>query len=224
MLVIRDAQLQSFIATSGDDIELLIAQAELRINPSRVDGIRPVRLKAMARIAMETAMSVGLTKAEDIAGFAALMFEVSPRFHEEPTIATALADESFQPGERLSFLFERTSDEAWADAVKLYDENVWFGMNPSNSPESQEDSEQPAKPVDYIELTLNQVQTVEKLAEQHKSSPSLETASQMEKEVEKLCFYQNSAKGAPKVRAKQAYDQAKALVLGRAVTQRLSAP
>jgi hypothetical protein len=218
MLVIRDAQLQSFIASGSDDIELLIAQAEVRINPSRVDGIRPIRLRSMARIAMETALSVGMTKAEDIAGFAALMFEISPQFHQEPSIAVALADESFQPGERLTYLFERTTDEAWADAVKLYDQNIWFGTKPANT---ETDNEQNSKPVDYIELTLAQVQAVEKLAERHKSSPSLDSASQMEIEVEKLCFYQNSAKGAPKIRAKQAYDQAKALVLGRAVTQRL---
>jgi hypothetical protein len=218
MLVIRDAQLQSFIAENSDDIEILIAQAEVRINPSRVDGIRPIRLRSMARIAMETAMSVGMTKAEDIAGFAALMFEISPQFHQEPSIAMALADESFQPGERLTYLFERTTDEAWADAARLYDENLWFGAKPAGRTDSDEDP----KPIDYIALTLAQVQTVEKLAEGHKSSPSVESASQMEKEVEKLCFYQNSAKGAPKIRAKQAYDQARALVLGRAVTQRLS--
>ncbi len=222
MLVIRDAQLQSFIATSDDDLEVLIAQAELRINPSRVDGVRPVRLRSMARIAMETATSVGLTNAEDIAGFAALMFEISPRFHLEPTIATALADETFKPGERLSLLFERTSDENWAEAEKLYDENIWFGMKPSN-PTDMSDGEGSAKSVDFIELTLEQVQTVEDLAKQHKSSPSKETASQLEREIEKLCVYQNSAKGATKNRAEQAYEQARALVLGRAVTQKLTA-
>lgn len=77
------------------------------------------------------------------------------------------------------------------------------------------------KPVDYIERTLSQVETVHKAADRLTSSEDKESADQLEIEIEKLCFYQNSAKGNPKVRAEQTAERVRALVLGNAITQPL---
>ena len=44
------------------------------------------------------------------------------------------------------------------------------------------------KPVDYMERTLSQVETVHKAADRLKSSVDKESADQLEIELEKLCF------------------------------------
>lgn len=81
------------------------------------------------------------------------------------------------------------------------------------------DNAQATTPVNYIELTLKQVESVEQAAERNKNEPDSESALQLEIELEKLCFYQTSAKGNPNVRARQAAGSARASVLGRAITQ-----
>ncbi|QYU68241.1 hypothetical protein J4558_26010 [Leptolyngbya sp. 15MV] len=112
MLVIRDAQIQSFIASNDDEVALLVAQAQIRMNPARVDGIRPARLRAMAKIAVEKARLFGLEKAEDVSGFASLMFEISPLFYEQKEIKAALTDTAYPIDIRLQTLFQRTDDAA----------------------------------------------------------------------------------------------------------------
>lgn len=219
MLVIRDAQMQAFIASGDDDIIELTAQAIVRINAQRVDGIRPIRLRSMVTMAVEKAKSFGLVKAEEIAGFAAMMFEISPQFFDQADVNLGLTDES-QPKEyRLNSLFERTTDNSWEEAVDLYDEAFWFGTPPREKTESESESPK----INYTQLTLAQVDKLGKMADEFKSAPNEASASQLEIEIEKLCHYQNSAKGFPKIRAKQAFEQAKALLLGRAVTQKHSA-
>lgn len=126
MLVIRDAQIQSLISQNDDDLEGLIIDAITRANPIRVDGIQTERLRTMVRIGIGKARDVGLTKAEDLGVFVALMFEVSPQFDQEPTINGVLGDTIYSPEDRLAQLFARVPDEAWATAVDLYDEKIWF--------------------------------------------------------------------------------------------------
>ena len=126
MLVIRDAQIQSLIAKSDDDIVRLTAEAVIRACHSRVASIRPLRLLSMVKIGIARAKELGFQNAEDIASFVALMFEVAPQFSEQPEIAAVLADTTFSPGERISQLPERVSDAAWAEAEQLYDARYWF--------------------------------------------------------------------------------------------------
>jgi hypothetical protein len=80
----------------------------------------------MATLGIERAKAAGFKKAEDIAIFVALMFEISPTFDEQPMIAAVLADTNFPVSERLSQLPERVPDEAWLEAEARYDSNFWF--------------------------------------------------------------------------------------------------
>jgi hypothetical protein len=80
------------------------------------------------------------------------------------------------------------------------------------------DNDQERTPVNYIELTLKQADVVDEAANRHKESPGKDTEMQIEIELEKLCFYQASAKGNPKMRAQQAAESARAIVLARAIT------
>jgi hypothetical protein len=131
MLVIRDEQLRSFIARDENDLLELVAEAVIKANPQRVSAIRPERMVSMVKLGIERARAAGIDLAEDIAAFVALMFEISPGFDQQPSIAAVLADTSFPIGERLWQLAERVPDEAWDEAVASYDENFWFRENDS---------------------------------------------------------------------------------------------
>lgn len=82
-------------------------------------------------------------------------------------------------------------------------------------------NEQDKVSIDYIKLTLEQAEKVEKLALQTKSSEDPKEILQLEIEMEALAFYQNTAKGNPRRRAAKVIDIARSTVLGRAVTQPL---
>ena len=126
MLVIRDSQLQSFIAQNEDDVVKLVCDAVIKSNRERVKDVRPLRLISMAKIGIERARSAGVTRPEDIAAFVALMFEISPKFYRHPQIAAVLADPNYAMGERLTQLPERITDEVWDEATQAYDPKFWF--------------------------------------------------------------------------------------------------
>ena len=126
MLVIRDSQIESFIAHNDADLVKVVCDAVIKSNRERVSTLRPMRIASMVRLGIETAKAAGVKSPEDIGVFVALMFEISPTFYKQPVIASVLADRNFSIGERLSQLPERVPDEAWEDAVNSYDEKFWF--------------------------------------------------------------------------------------------------
>lgn len=82
-------------------------------------------------------------------------------------------------------------------------------------------SENQKVPVSYIERTVEQAGLVEKLALKQKESGDLALAAQLEIEMEKLAFFQNTAKGDHKRRARNVIEKARGVMRGRAVTQPL---
>ena len=126
MLIIRDVQLQAFLAADDDELVRVVSNAVRDANPARVKGYSDEKMNKMVRIAISRARERGLTKAEYIAAFAAIMFEVSPLFDQQEAMSAVLEDANFTPEQRLFQLFERVPDEAWAEAERSYDESVWF--------------------------------------------------------------------------------------------------
>jgi len=126
MLIIRDVQLQAFLAADDDELVRVVSNAVRDANPARVKGYSDEKMNKMVRIAISRARERGLTKAEYIAAFAAIMFEVSPLFDQQEAMSAVLEDTNFTPEQRLFQLFERVPDEAWAEAERSYDESVWF--------------------------------------------------------------------------------------------------
>ena len=126
MLIIRDVQLQAFLAADDDELVRVVSNAVRDANPARVKGYSDEKMNTMVRIAISRARERGLTKAEYIAAFAAIMFEVSPLFDQQEAMSAVLEDTNFTPEQRLFQLFERVPDEAWAEAERSYDESVWF--------------------------------------------------------------------------------------------------
>ena len=126
MLIIRTEQIQHFIAATDAELIELIAGIIRRANEARVADYTDETLQAMVEIGVERARAHGFERAEDIAAFVAIMFEVAPNFDERPEIREILEDTSFAVEERFKQLWGRTSEETWQELENRYDARVWF--------------------------------------------------------------------------------------------------
>jgi hypothetical protein len=126
MIVVRDAQLQQFVAPTEQDLVKVVCDAVIKSNPARFEALRPGRIIAMVKIGIERARSVGATRPEDIAPFVSLMFEISPKFYRHPLIAQVIADSNYSMGERIAQLPARIDDGVWEEIANVYDAKFWF--------------------------------------------------------------------------------------------------
>lgn len=131
MLVIRQEQIQAMLVPNDEQLELLVAEAVRAAGAERVRSCDDEIFGSMIKTAVARAKSHELTKPEDIAAFAAVMFEIAPNFDEHQDIKSILSDSSFPPADRFYQLFERVSENSWTEAEKRYDELVWFPTRPS---------------------------------------------------------------------------------------------
>ncbi len=127
MLVIRKEQIQHFIAKDEQQLSEVIAAAVREACADRVEPYDDKELAKMAKIGIERARKHGLDKAEDLAAFVAVMFEVAPRFDEQPDIRAVLSEPNFAPAARFYNLFERIQEPSWQEAEKRYDDTFWAG-------------------------------------------------------------------------------------------------
>lgn len=126
MLIIREEQIQHFIAADEEQLIEAISQAIRDFNADRVADYEDEKLGKMVKIGIERAKSHELTRGQDIAAFVAVMFEIAPKFDEQEEIKTLLNETMFPADERFYQLFERVSDEAWLEAETLYEDTLWF--------------------------------------------------------------------------------------------------
>jgi hypothetical protein len=126
MLVIREEQIQFFIATNEAELVKVIAESVRQANAERVADYDDKALEEMVKIGIERARWHELKRAEDIAAFVAVMFEIAPNFDEQEEIKVVLEDTNQPPSDRFYQIWDRTSDEAWQKAERDYNLNVWF--------------------------------------------------------------------------------------------------
>lgn len=126
MFVLKTAQIQHFIAADENELVDVIAKSIRLANGTRVASYDDKELGSMVKIGIARARTHGLTRAEAIAAFVAVMFEIAPRFDEQVEINEVLKDERFAPEVRLSQLFDRVTDAAWIEAQKKYEDSFWF--------------------------------------------------------------------------------------------------
>lgn len=127
MLLIRDSQIQNFVAADETELITAICEALIRTDRERVAGIRPLRVLSMAKMGIARAREAGFTRAEDIAVYVGLMFHIAPDFASHPAIAAVLNDSNFPLSERLQQLSERVPEQAWDEAEAKYDPDFWIG-------------------------------------------------------------------------------------------------
>jgi len=129
MLVIREEQIQHFIAADEEQLVEVVSRAIREANPARVADYDDKKLGKMVKIGIERAKSHELTRGQDIAAFVAVMFEIAPKFDEQEEIKMILNETLFPADERFYQLFERVSDDVWEEAEKLYEDTYWFPAN-----------------------------------------------------------------------------------------------
>lgn len=126
MFILKTAQIQHFIAADENELVDVVGKSIRLANGARVTGYDDEELTSMVKIGIARARSHGLTKAEVIAAFVAVMFEVAPRFDEQGEISEVLNDERLSPEVRFFQIFDRVQDAAWIEASKKYDDSFWF--------------------------------------------------------------------------------------------------
>lgn len=129
MIIIREDQIQHFIAADEDQLVQRICEVIRTLGEDRVAGYDDAKLERMVRIGIERAKSHELSKAENIAAFVAVMFEIAPKFDEQTEIKAILSETQFPPDERFYQIFERVSEEGWLEAETLYEDTFWFPSN-----------------------------------------------------------------------------------------------
>ncbi|MGB7069380.1 MAG: hypothetical protein WBD22_07780 [Pyrinomonadaceae bacterium] len=126
MLVIRKQQIEEFIARDETELLEVVRQAIREANGDRVKDYDDSELDAMLTISIDRAKSHGLTGADEIAYFVAIMFEIAPRFDMQPDIRKVLESTDFPIDIRLEQLFTTVSDAAWVEAGSNYEDSFWF--------------------------------------------------------------------------------------------------
>jgi hypothetical protein len=126
MIVIRNEQFQSFIAPDETARVRVIDDAVRKAVGERVADLDESHFAEAVRIGTERAKVHGLTNAEDVAAYITVMFEVAPRFDEQPEIKQLLADPNLSPSMRFYLMFDRASDKAWSEAERRYEDSFWF--------------------------------------------------------------------------------------------------
>lgn len=126
MLVIRNEQLDSFIAADDTQLVRVISEIIREASYERVENYEDGKLEAMVRIGIERAKSRNFERPEDIAAFVALMFEISPNFDINEQIDALLKDEKLPPSVRIEQMLGRIQEESWREAEDTYDAKAWF--------------------------------------------------------------------------------------------------
>ncbi|MEP7077221.1 MAG: hypothetical protein ABI878_15560 [Acidobacteriota bacterium] len=126
MFVIRQEQIQHFIAADEDELAFEVAKAVRKATCDRVASYDDAQLRSMVKLGIERARANKLTAAEDISAFVAVMFEVAPRFDEQKDIRQILDNETLPPDVHFYQIFDFAQDQAWAEAERRYDDDFWF--------------------------------------------------------------------------------------------------
>lgn len=126
MLVIRKEQIQHFIAQNDDDLVRLIRQIMRECCPGRVENYSDKLLDGMIRLGVDKAKKYKFAKAETIAAYVTVMFEIAPNFDEEPSIKQVLEDQNYVVDDRFFQLWQRVDEKVWLEAEQKYDARQWF--------------------------------------------------------------------------------------------------
>ncbi len=128
LLELRDSQLRQCGEAIERDLVKVISW-HLRNHHSRsVQFLSKETLEERVGYAIAKGRQYSLLTVADLAGFAALMFELAPNFDEHPTFRSVLADPTI-PGEiKMRRLSQVIGDREWREAFKMYDRNYWSNL------------------------------------------------------------------------------------------------
>ncbi len=125
LVQLRDSQLK--LCAEAIDRDLVkVLYWHLRNHHSRpVQFIDRGHLEARLKVAIRRARHYGLGTISDLAGYAALMFELAPNFDQHPSFRSVLEDPSLSGDTKMRKLSQTISDQEWSQAAALYDREYW---------------------------------------------------------------------------------------------------
>jgi len=129
MLVIKKDQIEHFIAEDNTRLIRVITEIIREAFFESVEDYSDETLESMVKIGINRAKSHGFERAEHIASFVAIMFEISPNFDMIGSIQSVLTDKSIPDEGKFEQLLGLTTEEDWQEAEKSYDSTVWFPEN-----------------------------------------------------------------------------------------------
>lgn len=85
-------------------------------------------LQSRISVTITRGRGYGLQTISDLAGFAALMFELAPNFDEHPSFQKILSDKQILPELKLRRLSQTISEKDWREAMSRYDRSFWRAL------------------------------------------------------------------------------------------------
>jgi hypothetical protein len=95
-------------------------------HPKCIQFLDKNTLQSRVHYAIHKARGYKLATVSDLAGFAALMFELSPNFDEHPSFKKILQDSSIPAEVKMRKLSQVITDREWDEAAQLYDRKFWL--------------------------------------------------------------------------------------------------
>jgi hypothetical protein len=134
MLIIRKQQMEVFKKAGEKKFVDELSQTARENHADAVEDLSDEELKKYVEIGIARARGHGLLSEDAITAFVRLMFDIAPNFDEQTNIARMLKDERLEPDDRIELVLEAASEEDWAEAESLYDENAWEENRKANKP------------------------------------------------------------------------------------------
>ena len=94
-------------------------------HPRCVQFLDKATLQSRVKYALIKGRGYKLMTVSDLAGYTALMFELSPNFDQHPSFKRILQDNAIPPEAKMRRLSQVITDREWDEAIKLYDRNFW---------------------------------------------------------------------------------------------------
>lgn len=125
---LRESQLKLCAEAIDRDLIKVLYWHLRNHHPRPVQFIDRHRLEARLKIAVGRARGYGLGTISDLAGYAALMFELAPNFDQHPSFRRVLEDPSVAGDTKMRRLSQVISDHEWNEAAASYDRDYWVKM------------------------------------------------------------------------------------------------
>ena len=125
LIQLRDQQLRACGEAIDRDLVKVIYWHLRNHHAKSVQFIDKKPLEERIQYAIVKARRYSLGTVSDLAGFAALMFELAPNFDEHPSFRQVLEDPQVAPETKMKRLSQVISDREWKEAALLYDRKFW---------------------------------------------------------------------------------------------------
>lgn len=126
LLTLRETQLAACADAIDRDLVKIIYWHLRNYHARSVQHLPKALLENRIFFAVMRARQYQLTSVSDLAGFAALMFELSPNFDEHPSFRRVLNDPILPPEAKMKRLSQVITDREWDEALHMYDRAFWI--------------------------------------------------------------------------------------------------